>query len=131
VSRDLPTWLGLLAHPLIFALALAVPLALARRVRAAPWERALPLLALVLLIRCMLDPVDNSYYHAPFFMALLTADALRGSYLPSLVAVAGLVMVSDLASRPTAQAAFYLLWSVGLALHLAARAGGRDVFGLR
>lgn len=127
VLRSLPDWLALSAHPLILASAIALPLALAERVRAAPWERALPLLALVLLLRCMLDPVDNSYYHVPFFLALLTADALTRAYLPTLITFAALIAIMDLADWPVLQAIAYVLWSVPLTAHLTARAAGYDL----
>jgi hypothetical protein len=38
---------------------------------------ALLLLALVLLLRAALDPLDNSYYHAPFVLALLAYEVRR------------------------------------------------------
>jgi hypothetical protein len=72
-----------LSHPLIVLLAFAVPLALA-------WRRRLPLsaadafalLALVALLRCVLDPVDNLYYHAPLLLALIGWDAFASRGLP-------------------------------------------------
>ncbi len=39
---------------------------------------AMLMLALVLLLRCALDPWDNLYYSAPFLLALLTYETRRG-----------------------------------------------------
>jgi hypothetical protein len=72
-----------LSHPLILLLAFAVPLAVA-------WRRGLPLgasdafalLALVALLRCVLDPVDNLYYHEPLLLALIGWDAFTSRGLP-------------------------------------------------
>ena len=64
-----PAWLGGGAHVLIVALAApATLLAMARRTHAAD---ALLLLALLMLMRCWLDPWDNVYYPLPFLFALL------------------------------------------------------------
>ena len=43
-----------------------------------PVADAMLALALVLLLRCALDPWDNLYYHAPFLLALLTYEARMG-----------------------------------------------------
>lgn len=79
-----PSLVGTLSHPLIVFLALAVPLALA-------WRRggfhldggeAMALMALLALLRCALDPVDNVYYHAPLLLALVGWDAFSSQGLP-------------------------------------------------
>ena len=48
------------------------------------------LLALLALLRCALDPVDNLYYHEPLLIALLGWDAFASRGLPwrGLVGVA-------------------------------------------
>ena len=78
--REAPPLVGSLAHPLIVLLAIAIPVALALRRRG--WglsgAEAMALLALLALIRCALDPVDNLYYHEPLLLALLGWDALAG-----------------------------------------------------
>jgi hypothetical protein len=64
-----PAWLAGRAHLLIVWLGLPLTLlALRRRTRSAD---ALALLALLLLVRCLLDPWDNVYYPLPFIFALL------------------------------------------------------------
>jgi hypothetical protein len=122
----MPDWLGAVARPLVVAVCLAVPLLLARRVRADLAQRALPLLALVMLLRCMLDPLDNAYYHLPFFLALIATEALTGSLLPVLVATAGLWLTSQLNNEPVAMNAFYLVWSLPMAAYLFARVSGLE-----
>jgi hypothetical protein len=68
-----------LTHPLVVATFLIVPLAVwAWRGRfGIDPERAIALLALLALLRCALDPVDNLYYHAPLLLSLLAWDAVR------------------------------------------------------
>jgi hypothetical protein len=121
VLHATPGWLGTFGHPFLIAVCLAVALALASRVRRDPMHRAL---ALVLLLRAMLDPVNNSYYHVPFFIALVAADALDRRYIPTLAAIAGFVLVIDVQRWPTLQATIYLIWAVGFTAYLAARSYG-------
>jgi hypothetical protein len=126
----LPDYLRYGARPLILAVGLLLPLVFARRVRESVRTRALPLLALVLLVRCFLDPVNNGYYHVPFFLALLAADALAGSILPALVAAAGLEAITLVARTngldPAIICAAYLAWALPFAIYLAGRTWGLD-----
>jgi hypothetical protein len=122
-----PGWLGTFGHPLLIVVCLAVAVALAPRVRRDPMHRAFALLALVLLLRALLDPVNNSYYHVPFFIALVAADALGRRYVPTLAAIAGFILVIDVQRWPTLQAAVYLTWAIGFTAYLAARTCGLDV----
>jgi hypothetical protein len=64
-----PAWLGGRAHLLIVWLGL--PLTLLAWRRHSRRADALLLLALLLLLRCWLDPWDNVYYPLPFVFALL------------------------------------------------------------
>lgn len=82
--HEAPPLVGRLSHPLIVALALGLPLALALRRRrfGLSGQDAMGLLALLALMRCALDPVDNLYYHAPLLLALLGWDALAPRGLP-------------------------------------------------
>lgn len=65
-----PPWLRSLAHPLVVGLALTLALTWRPRRRAIGAETALALLALVFLMRCLLDPWNHGYYHWPFLAAL-------------------------------------------------------------
>lgn len=58
---------------------------------------ALGLLALLMLARSILDPVNNIYYHVPFVIALVCWECASRERLPvaSLAAVAGLWLVLD------------------------------------
>lgn len=89
--EDAPSLADPVSHPLIVLLALTLPFAVA-------WRQGLPLspadgfalLALLALLRCVLDPVDNLYYHEPLLLALIGWDAYasRGLPLRSLLGVA-------------------------------------------
>jgi len=113
------------SHSLIVLLALALPLAVA-------WRRGLPLspsdgfalLALLALLRCVLDPVDNLYYHEPLLLAFLGWDAVspRRAPLRSLLAVAVALALSRAwheAMDPSALNAAYLLAAGALTAYLA------------
>ena len=65
-----PPWLRSLAHPLVVGLALSMAVAWRSRRSAAGPESALALLALLFLMRCLLDPWNHGYYHWPFIAAL-------------------------------------------------------------
>jgi hypothetical protein len=82
--HDAPALAGPFSHPLIVLLALAVPVALAlrRRKLGISGAEAMALLALLALLRCALDPVDNLYYHEPLLLALLGWDAFSPRRLP-------------------------------------------------
>ena len=68
-----PAWANVVSHPLVLAAGLALAAALwLRSRRTALSERdALLALALVLLLRCLLDTWDTVYYPLPFVFALL------------------------------------------------------------
>ncbi len=102
--HQLPSWLEALTHPLIVGLVFAIPLALwAWRGRfGLAGGEAMALLALLALIRCALDPVDNLYYHAPLLLALIGWDAMTSDRLP-LRGLAGVAV-----------ALFFLSWSRNL-----------------
>lgn len=90
-TRVDPRWLAQLAHPLIVAI--AVPLTgvcawLRRSGSRRPPNEALLLLVLVLFLRCVLDPWDNTYYPLPFLLALVTWESLTFER-PPVVALAG------------------------------------------
>lgn len=121
--RTAPAWLGGMPHLLIPALAipLSVPVLLRARRRESD---ALLLLALLLLLRCVLDTWDVIYYPLPFVLALLaweTSVSVRPPVLAlaSAVAVwAGCRWLPGVASAD-AQAAFFAAWTLALALWLA------------
>jgi hypothetical protein len=77
--HEIPALLRPLTHPLLVGSFLAVPLAVWawRGEFRLDAERAIALAALLALLRCALDPVDNLYYHAPLLLLLLAWDAVR------------------------------------------------------
>ena len=76
-----PAWVGQISHPLIVALApvLAGLLWLRKDRRR---DDALLLLALLFLLRCVLDQWNNDYYHAPFLLSLLAWEVMRFGGFP-------------------------------------------------
>jgi hypothetical protein len=89
--RTPPGWINEVAHPLIVALMLPLTLLCVRmrrrRMARAPQD-ALLLLALLLLLRCMLDPWNISYYSLPFLLALLVWEVLTHDRPPVLALAA-------------------------------------------
>lgn len=124
--HEMPTFAGIANRPLIVFLPVAMSLLFLwiRRhnpvVRSASKpEDVLALLALVLLLRCLFDPLDTAYYHVPFLMALLSFQGLRQSSFPYLsVIVVAALSVSDVVSVHgsfSALAFVYLTWALPLA----------------
>jgi hypothetical protein len=94
----LPSWAGVVSHPLIIALGVIVPVAVwlraGRRLGAGDLFLAA---ALVFLLRCTLDPGSARYYHLPLLMALVAFDTTTGAALPvaGLAAFAGAFVILD------------------------------------
>jgi hypothetical protein len=120
--RPVPPAVAAIAKPLIViaALLLAIPL-LWRRRRLTPFDPLL-FLAFVLLLRCVLDPFDNPYYHLPFLFAFLAWETLsvRGVPLVSLLASGAFLLQTALADsldwipNYTTHCVAYLAWSLPL-----------------
>ncbi len=73
-----------LSHPLIVALGLLVPALLWWRGRGSVGtQQLLGAAALVLLLRCVLDPGSAAYYHLAMILVLVTMDATAGRRLPT------------------------------------------------
>ncbi len=119
--RTPPGWLGEVARPLVGIVPLILCLALARRLRDRPWHDGLLLLALVLLLRCLLDPWNVVYYPLPFLIALVAWELHARPGLPVISIICTLLcwvtleQVTTLLS-PDLQAVAFLGWSVPLAL---------------
>jgi hypothetical protein len=123
-----PDWVARLAHPIVVAASLppAAAWALCRRRAPVAAHNALGVLALVLLLRCLLDPWNGPYYAVPFVLALAAWEAVRGRGLPVLAIAAAVLTWLTTVRVPQLvgwdlQAAAYLAWSVPLAGVLAAR----------
>jgi hypothetical protein len=126
--RPVPDWVAAIAKKLIVLLPflLAVPLFL-RRDRLGATDPLL-FLAFVFLLRSLLDPVDNPYYHLPFLFALLTWEGLSRRGIPALAFFTFFVwdlqpMFKDLVAwQPyTAYAVVYFAWTLPILFWMALR----------
>jgi hypothetical protein len=90
--RKLPKRWTAFARPSVIALALGLSLVFWLRRRGFVPADTLGLLALLLLLRCLLDPMNNDYYHVPFLTFLIAWEGIRVRGLPvmSLFAAAAL-----------------------------------------
>jgi hypothetical protein len=130
--RTGPAWAEAISHPLIVAVGLGLALAVwlrHRRDGSDVGERsAMLLLALVLLLRCMLDTWNTGYYMLPFTIALLTWEVRGTRPLPILVLASTVppwFVLEELSGRglvsPDVQAALFMIWTVPLAAWLGVR----------
>jgi hypothetical protein len=91
--RTPPGWVETMSHPLIVAVMAPITAVYAwvrsRGARRRPTD-ALLLLALLLALRCVLDPWDISYYSLPFLLALVAWESLSFNRPPVLGLVATL-----------------------------------------
>ena len=125
--RVLPATLGAISHPLILAVGFGLAMLWWLRRRDAAPEDALLLFALIALLRCLLDPMTNSYYHLPFLMSLAAWEGLRRRGAPALTMGSTLLLASTMALANSGASLaslnrFYLAWSLPLAGLLAALA---------
>ena len=124
--RTPPAWLGEIARPLVVLVPTLIALLCAIRLRRRPWHDALLLLALVFLLRCLLDPWNVSYYALPFLFALLAWEVHARGGVPRLTLLGTLLtwVTCDWLSafvNPDVQSVAYVAWSVPFALALAWR----------
>ncbi|HWM12149.1 MAG TPA: glycosyltransferase 87 family protein [Solirubrobacteraceae bacterium] len=124
-----PGWVGTLSHPLIVLLPIPLAALLWRRRDRRP-DDALLLLALLFLLRCLLDNWNNDYYHAPFFVSLLAWETLRRPGVPYLSLIVAILLglsfwpeqtrvFADSLDAAPLLFAVYVAWAVPLALLLA------------
>lgn len=124
--RTPPGWIGDHVRPLVVLVPLAMSLAVGVRWRGRPWHDGLLLLALVLLLRCLIDPWNVAYYELPFVLALVAWEVHARPGLPALSVAAALVCWGTLDAlttvvSPDAQAALFLAWSVPAAVLMSIR----------
>jgi hypothetical protein len=127
----MPAGLAALTHPAIVLAGIPLGLLFWRRRRDGTLQRedALGLLALLLLIRCVADPWNIDYYHAPFLLALLSWEAIARDGWPRLTVFAGaalaatfpatLVSMSQMSEAPLRYCLGYLVWALPLTAWLA------------
>jgi hypothetical protein len=133
--RSLPTHLAAITHPLILVVGFALALVWWRYRSDDSPEDALLLFALILLIRCLLDPMTNSYYHLPFLMALAAWEGLRRRGAPLLTVGATLLIGLTLAVANSGVGLiqlnrFYLTWAIPLTILLGVFAFRPDIAGV-
>ncbi len=113
--RAAPAWLSPIPRPLIVLAAVPLTLA-AARVRNRQPHDALLLLALLLLVRCWLDPWNTAYYALPGILALLAWEVTRGRMPWCALAMTTLTWVTlTLVPSwvvPDLQAVAYLAWAL-------------------
>jgi hypothetical protein len=127
--RIAPAWTGEISHPLIIAVGLTIAACVWLRShgRRLPERQALLALALVLLVRCLLDTWDTVYYPLPFIFALLAWEVGKDTRHPPVLALLTSVLVwisfqwLPQHVSADAQAAIFLAWSLPLAAWLAVR----------
>ncbi len=119
-----PGWLAPIPKPLIVALTVPLSALWAYR-RRGPRSDALLLLALLLLIRCLLDPWNVLYYHLPLVVALLAWEVLDGRRIPVLALVTTAAVWLTFRTYGAAYSdgpwLAYLAWTLPLGAHLAWR----------
>jgi glycosyl transferase family 87 len=123
LSYGLSPALNKLAHPLVLVIAIVLPLLYWWRRPDRRPEDALALLALIFLLRCMLDPLTYSYHHAPFLIALVAYEAIVRRGIPVLAIVAGAALwLTGSVIAPTGDPdllnRFYILWTLPFAVYL-------------
>jgi Glycosyltransferase family 87 len=128
--RTGPAWAGEIGHPLILLAGVLLSFALWLKGRrraggALLRERdALLGLAVLFLLRCLLDTWDTVYYPLPFILALLAWELNVWPKRPPLLALSSTVLCwlsfqwLPTHASPDLQAAFFLAWSLPLAVAL-------------
>jgi hypothetical protein len=117
LTRSQVAWLAPLA-------ALVIAWAYHRRPGTRDRADALGLLALLLLLRCTLDPISMLYYHVPLVIAVVAWEAITGRGLPlvSLTAIAALWWTySGVTDSSGQRATVYIITTAGLAAYLLVR----------
>jgi hypothetical protein len=127
-AGTLPTWLAHITHPLIVLIGVPLGWLFLRRRRSASPAEALGLFALLMLLRCLLDPWNIDYYHAPFLLALLAWEGLVRGGWPKLTLLAGAALALTFPASLDSQLKIsedaarycvtYLAWTLPLAAWL-------------
>ncbi len=117
-----PAWLAATAHPLIVIVGAAIA-GLWGRLKGRPRADALLLLALVLLVRCLLDPWNTQYYMLPTVLALASWEVQRGRapVIATVLSAATWVTFSRLALTGDDALGFavYMAWAAPLVAWMA------------
>jgi Glycosyltransferase family 87 len=128
-AAKIPAWIATVSHPLIVLLGIPLGWLFWRRRRQLAADDVLGLFALLMLLRCLLDPWNNDYYHAPMLLSLLAWEALGRDGWPRLTLFAGAALaltfpasvdsMSALSADSLRVCVTYLAWALPLAGWLA------------
>ena len=124
-ARAAPAWLSPLTHPLIAFLVIPFSLLYQRRNKGKlGGEQLLALLALLLLLRCVLDPWNNVYYELPFLLSLLAWETLCRTWRPPVLTLAAtmatwITFEFMRGQHPDLLFAATMAWTLPLAAYLA------------
>jgi hypothetical protein len=124
MTYRIPPILGAIAHPLVIVLAVALPVVHWWRARSRSAADLMLVLALVFLLRCVLDPVTLSYHHLPFLVAIVCYEVVGRRRVPiiSIYSAAAIWLlaqeVAPVSSASTLNLA-YLAWALPLTAYLA------------
>jgi hypothetical protein len=130
-DRYLPGALIRVPHPLLVLAGFGLAAVAWWRGRGRAAVDPLALLALVFLVRCLLDPLSNVYYHAPFVLALLAWETTVRRGLPTLTLLSSAALwatwntVAPL-HLPALTNAAYLVWALPMTAVLAVHALGLE-----
>jgi hypothetical protein len=121
LHRELP--LNVAQHTKPIIVLAAIPLTLLALWRGGGRSRALPLLALLFVIRCVLDPQTQYYYHLPLILTLLAWDVQVRRRLPytTLTSVGALLVINTYIAGYDhfyLASVVYFLWTLTLASYL-------------
>jgi hypothetical protein len=113
-----------ITHPLVVAIAALLSLLWARGPRARAPDTLLLLFALVFLLRCILDPGNQAYYHLPAIASLLAFESIANRRPPwaaiwLMTAVWATVKLSPHFHSDAGFGLFYLGWALPTAAALA------------
>jgi hypothetical protein len=128
-AAKIPAWIGTVSHPLIVLLGIPLGWLFWRRRRHFAAHDVLGLFALLMLLRCLLDPWNNDYYHAPLLLSLLAWEGLGRDGWPRLTLFAGAALALTFPASVDSMSALsadslricvtYLAWALPLAGWLA------------
>jgi hypothetical protein len=118
--RAIPHLIAAMSHPLVVLVGVGLALLWLPRRRHAEPADALLLISLIMLVRCLLDPLTNSYYHLPFLVSLAAWEGLRREGAPLLTVAAALLLGLTVSLARGGMNFvdlnhFYLLWALPFA----------------
>jgi hypothetical protein len=121
-NYNIPGTLAAVTHPLIFAVGFGLPLLYWWRTEQRSSDDVLLLLALVFLLRNVLDPVTYSYHHLPFLVAIVSYETLRRRGVPiiSIYCTAAFWVLGTVHDAATLNK-LYLAWALPVVAYLGAR----------